>query len=60
MHEGDNPSFSDEFIEITLFLRINIRIFKQVQNYLKLLGCTCRNPWELAVHQRGLHPGVKM
>jgi hypothetical protein len=32
MHEGDNPSFLDEFIKSTFFLtvQIHIRIFKQV------------------------------
>jgi hypothetical protein len=31
MHEGDNPSFCDEFVTFTF---IHIRIFKQVPKYL--------------------------
>jgi hypothetical protein len=35
MHEGDNPSFRDEFIKLTFFARIiHFGIFKEVPKYL--------------------------
>jgi hypothetical protein len=36
MHEGDNASFRNEFIQFNVFLtvKIHIRIFKQVPKYL--------------------------
>jgi hypothetical protein len=53
MHEGDNPSFWDKFIEFTFFLDsfIHIRIFKRVPKYLSLIkpihvGSRISNIWE--------------
>jgi hypothetical protein len=36
MHEGDNPSFRDEFIKFTFFLTVLfiLVLFKQVPKYL--------------------------
>jgi hypothetical protein len=38
MHEGDNPSFGDEFINFTFFVDsfIHICILKQVPKYLAI------------------------
>jgi hypothetical protein len=37
MHEGDNPSFLDEFIKITFFLKENHQQFSGVNSTLTLV-----------------------
>jgi hypothetical protein len=60
MHEGDKPSFLDEFINCAFFdSSIHIRTFKEVPKYL-LSYLAVETPGDLQSTRRGLDTGVEM
>jgi hypothetical protein len=56
MHEGDNPSFWDEFIKFTLFTLTALFIVVFLSKYRSTYLLRCRDPRGLTVHQQRARP----